>query len=97
MANAFESRLDKFWSNHTMKYNPNIDIQVNSDIQFNPDIDAQFNPHFNPFIKIGDGSTCMAAATDQQTGEERNTQQCLVGPFSVWGFNGICKRFNIRD
>ena len=31
--NAFQNRLYKFWTNHPLKYNTDMDIQFNSDIQ----------------------------------------------------------------
>ena len=49
--NAFENRLETFWTNHPLKYNPDIDIQFNSDIQLILDIDTQFNPNKNNNIK----------------------------------------------
>ena len=71
--NAFENRLDKFWTNHPLKYNSDMDIQFNPDIQLILDIDTQFNPNNNNINHSGAGSMETATA-DYLTEEELNIE-----------------------
>ena len=72
--NAFENRFDKFWTNHPLKYNPDMDIQFNPDIQLTLDTDSQFNPNKNNNINHSGAGSTETATIDYLTEEELNIE-----------------------
>ena len=71
---SFENRLDKFWTNHPLRYNPDMDIQFNPDIQLILDIDTQFNPNKNNNIKHSGAGGMETATADYSTEKELNIE-----------------------